>query len=214
MTDLKIRQASADDAGFLAWAILTAGRAHVQKGIWEVILGAPEEPCLHFLKKLSITGPPHPFHYSCYLLAEMNGCQAACLGGYDPVSSGYEALSQALATFNQALEGSAPKATVNGKRPRILDCIPEAVDGAWVIDSVASVRDFRRKGIVGKILEEILQRGRARGFKCAQVNVYIGNTAAQRLYEKHGFSTVEEIRDPYFESQIGAPGMACMLRNL
>lgn len=214
MENFRIRQANADDADFLAWAILMAGRAHVQKGIWEVILGAPEEQCLHFLKKLSITGPPHLFHHSCYLLAEMNGCPVACLGGYDPATSGHDALSQALATVNQPLGGSASKVPVIAKRPRILDCIPEAVDGAWVVDSVASVRDFRRQGIVGKMLEEILQRGRARGFRYAQVNVYIGNTAAQRLYEKHGFSTAGEIRDPYFESQIGSPGMACMLRNL
>jgi len=36
--DLKIRPAQAGDAAFLSWVILTAGRAHVKKGIWEVIL--------------------------------------------------------------------------------------------------------------------------------------------------------------------------------
>ena len=39
--DVKTRSARADDAAFLAWLILTAGRAHVKRGIWEVILNEP-----------------------------------------------------------------------------------------------------------------------------------------------------------------------------
>jgi hypothetical protein len=67
--DVKIRSARADDAAFLAWLILTAGRAHVKKGIWEVILNEPEDKCLAFLELLSVTQTPHLFHHSCYLVA-------------------------------------------------------------------------------------------------------------------------------------------------
>jgi ribosomal protein S18 acetylase RimI-like enzyme len=56
--------------------------------------------------------------------------------------------------------------------------------------------------------------GREKGFRCAQINIYIGNIPAQRLYEKYGFKIVDEKRDPYFEMQIGSPGMARMLRDL
>lgn len=38
MTDIYIRPARREDAKFMAWLILTAGRAHVTRGIWEVIL--------------------------------------------------------------------------------------------------------------------------------------------------------------------------------
>ena len=41
MMKIKIRAARADDADFLLWHILTAGRAHVKKGIWEFI--TPDE---------------------------------------------------------------------------------------------------------------------------------------------------------------------------
>jgi ribosomal protein S18 acetylase RimI-like enzyme len=95
-----------------------------------------------------------------------------------------------------------------------LTCIPDSVEDAWVIDSVATVQTFRRKGIVGKLLKEILEKGRQQGFKRAQINIYIGNIPAQQLYEKYGFKIIDEIRDPYFEAQIGSPGMARMLRDL
>ena len=40
------------------------GRAHVQRGVWEVILGGTERECLTFLQQLSVSKTPHLFHYS------------------------------------------------------------------------------------------------------------------------------------------------------
>ena len=68
--------------------------------------------------------------------------------------------------------------------------------------------------MTGFFTREIMEKGRLQGFKRAQINIYIGNIPAQRLYEKYGFRIIDEIRDPYFESQIGSPGMARMLRDL
>ena len=211
--NINIRPAQAKDADFLSWLILIAGRAHVQKGIWEVILGESEKECLHFLKLLSVTKIPHLFHYSCYLLAEAGGSPVSGLGGYDPTVSGNPALWQAFPEVLQKVKGSS-LTTMNDSPPRILKCIPDSFEDAWIIDSVASVVEFRRKGIVSQLLEETMEKGRLQGFKRAQINIYIGNFAAQRLYEKHGFRIVDEIRDPYFESQIGSPGMARMLKDL
>jgi len=214
MTDIRIRAASVEDASFLAWVILTAGRAHVKRGIWEVVLGMPWEQCLHFLRLLSVTVVPHLFHHSCYLVADVAGVPRAGLGGYDPNVSGNTALLQALQEVYQLIDGASPSMSQDGTPPRILGCIPEPVEGAWMIDSVAAVQEFRRQGIVGKLLEAVLTQGRAKGFPRAQVNIYIGNTAAQRLYEKHGFAIMDEMRSPYFEAEIGSPGMARMLRDL
>lgn len=214
MDDIRIRAARAGDADFIAWVILAAGRAHVKKGIWEVILGMPQEQCLHFLRLLSATAVPHLFHHSCYLVADINGIPKAGLGGYDPNTLGNTALLKALPEVYQRLEGAARNMSPDSAPPRILGCIPEPVEGAWMIDSVAAVPEFRRQGIVDKLLEAVLTKGAGKGFRRAQVNVYIGNTAAQRLYEKHGFAIVDEIRSPYFEAEIGSPGMTRMLREL
>jgi len=214
MADIKVRTAEDRDANFLSWLILTAGRAHVRKGIWEVILGIPEKQCLHFLRLLSTTVIPHFFHHSCYLVADVDSVARAGLGGYDPNISGNSALFQALPEVLQRLGGGAPSMSQDGAPPRILKCIPEPVEGAWMIDSVASVPEFRRQGIVSKLLEAVMKQGREKGFRHAQVNIYIGNTLAQRLYEKHGFAILDEMRDSYFEAEIGSPGMARMLRDL
>ena len=145
---------------------------------------------------------------------DIDGTPVAGLGGYDPAFLGTSALWQALPEVFSKLGSAIAGMPYIKQSPKIISCIPDSVEGTWVIDSVASVQRFRRKGIVSKLLKEIMEKGRRKGFKIAQINIYIGNVAAQRLYEKHGFKVTDEIRDPYFESQIGSPGMACMLRNL
>jgi len=212
--NIKIRPARPKDASFLAWVIITSGRAHVQRGIWEVILGGTEEECLAFLQKLVVTKTPHLFHYSCFLVAEVDGHPVAALGGYDPRSLGYPALRKAVIEVVQKLGMSEPDKAASARSERVLSCIPEDVGGAWVIDSVATVPEFRRQGIVSRLLEKILAKGRKQGFRRAQINMYIGNTPAQKAYEKHGFKVVDEKRHPAFEEEIGSPGMARLLRDL
>ena len=214
MRKIEIRPARPDDAHFLSWVILTAGRAHVNRGIWEVILGETEEKCLAFLELLVLTEKPHLFHYSCYLIAEAGGRPVAALGGYDPRVFGYQALRGVLPEVFKKMGMAFPDQGMNDRSARVLGCIPDEVKGAWVIDSVATLPEFRRRGIVSRLLEEMLERGRNQGFRRAQVNIYIGNRAAQRAYEKHGFNVLDEKRDPVFEEEMGSPGMARLVRDL
>ena len=214
MMNIQIRPARPEDAEFLAWLILTAGRAHVTRGIWEVILGATEQGNLEFLKLLAVTARPHLFHYSCYLIAELDGKPAAGLGGYDPKRLGYETLRRAMPEVFIKLGHSGPDPETNKRAERVLCCIPEDTEGAWIIDSVATVPEHRRKGLVDRLLAAILEKGRQEGFRRAQINIYIGNLPAQRAYEKQGFKIIDEKRHPDFEAEIGSPGMARMLKNL
>jgi ribosomal protein S18 acetylase RimI-like enzyme len=212
--ELRIRNATHYDAVFLAWLILTAGRAHVKRGIWEVILNLSERDCLTFLALLAVTDTPHLFHHSCYLLAEVEGRAVSGLGGYDPNVHGYLALQQALPEVFKEFGKISLGEMGPEKPPRITGCIPPPLDGAWVIDSVATFPDYRRRGIASRLLDSIFEIGRSKGFRQAQINIYIGNVPAQRAYEKYGFQLLDEWHDPYFEREIGSPGMARLVCDL
>jgi ribosomal protein S18 acetylase RimI-like enzyme len=214
MRNIAIRPARSEDACFLSWVMLTAGRAHVQRGIWEVILGETEGKCLAFLEVLALTEKPHLFHHSCYLIAEAGGRPVAALGGYDPRALGYRALRKVLPEVFEKMGMAFAEQRVDDRSAEVLGCIPDEVEGAWVIDSVATLPEFRRRGIVSRLLEEMIAIGRKQGFRRAQVNIYIGNTAAQRAYEKHGFNVLDEKRNPVFEEKIGSPGMVRLVRDL
>jgi ribosomal protein S18 acetylase RimI-like enzyme len=211
---LKIRSAGVNDAEFLSWLILTAGRAHVKRGIWEVVLNCSEGDCLSFLKLLTITDAPHLFHHSCYLIAETDTGPVSGLGGYDADNQGYPQLVKALPEIYGKLGKLPSKEMAAGEPPRITACIPPPVEGSWVIDSVATLPAFRRKGIVDKLLDTVLNLGRERGYRQAQISIYIGNTPAQCAYEKHGFKLLDEWRDPYFQEEIESPGMARLICDL
>lgn len=213
---MQIRSATPDDAPLLAKSILIAGRAHVKKGIWEIVIGGTEKECLNFLQHITITKIPHLFHYSHYLVAEEeDGAPMGSLGGYNPISHGYEALSQAIPEVVKKLKLNTNFAQSPEKRSsKILACIPKSVAGAWVIDSVTTFREHRGKGVAGKLLSEILKKGKSQGHSLAQVSMYIGNEPALQLYYKFGFEIFEEIRDQYFEENIGSAGMLSLVKKL
>jgi len=208
--NIAIRPATRADASFLARVMLISGRAHVERGIWEVILGRPEEEVLGFLEHISITDPPHLFHYSCFLIAEANKKSVAALGGYDPEVKGYEKLRTAVERVQAERGYSSQAHEMSQRAEKVLSCLPENIAGAWIIDSVATLPDYRRRGISEKLLERILEIGRMGGHRKTQVNIYVGNLPAQRAYEKMGFSLHEEILCPVFMEKIGSPGMASM----
>jgi len=207
--DVRIRPAVADDAAFLAWVIFAAGRSHCSRGIWDVILGWPEDVCLSYLERLVVTETRHPFHYSGFIVAEADGRPAAALSGYYPKQLGFGELALGMQEVFGAVDWSKWERADNRKGlAAIIHCLPDYEDGEWVVESVATVPQFRRQGIIHGMLRDILVKGREMGFDRGQVSVFIGNTAAQRAYEKSGFTVVGEKRHPDFEAEIGSPGMA------
>lgn len=214
--DIKIRKCVPEDAVFLAKSILFAGRAHVSKGIWEFVLDASERECLLFLEQAVVTTVPHLFHYSGALIAETpDNVPAGSLGGYDPKTHGYQSLQQALPEVYKKL--AMPETTFQDaeeRADRILQCLPREIPDAWVIDSVATVPEYRRSGIAESLLQAMMTEGRKRGFSRTQINIYVGNKPALHLYKKLGFTVIEETQDAFFEKEIGSPGMMSLVRNL
>ncbi|MCH7522995.1 MAG: GNAT family N-acetyltransferase [Chloroflexi bacterium] len=86
--------------------------------------------------------------------------------------------------------------------------------GAWITENVATKPEFRRRGLVDKLLAEMMERGRRRGATVADISVFIGNDPAQRAYEKCGFAVIAERHDREFESVYGTPGTRTLRRSL
>ena len=213
--NVRIRPARPDDASLLAWVMLMAGRSHLQKGIWDIIIGRPEDECLTFLEHLAVTEEPHMCHHTIFLIAEVDGQPAAALSGYDPVNLGEETVAPSFPIVMEKM-GLTDEDMAPGQQglAAFMTCHSDPYDGAWIVESVAARPEFRRQGAINRLLEEILEEGRRRGFKRAQVSFYIGNTPAQRAYEKCGFKYLDEKRHPDFEAEIGCPGMVRLLRDL
>jgi ribosomal protein S18 acetylase RimI-like enzyme len=149
------------------------------------------------------------------LVAELDGEPVGALSGYAPRA---KKLGHFVGSLNKVLEADGwSEAHRNLLGMRILPAVAtfsEAPDDRWIIEWVALRPEARGKGVAGKLLEAIFERGRAAGFRKTQLTVLIGNTPALRTYERAGFAIVDEKRDPTFEGIFGAPGSARMWRDL
>ena len=133
--------------------------------------------------------------------------------------SGYAAHDESLLHMAAALAAGFETLGIRGDalRERLLRmlvydaCTTPDEPEAWVVEWVATLPEFQRRGLVRKLLDAVLERGRERGHPVAQLAILIGNTSAQRAYESVGFELTYEKRTPEFEAAIGAPGMARMV---
>lgn len=213
--DIRVRPATPEDAPLIAWTMLMAGRSHLQRGIWDIIISQPEEKCLELLQYLTLTGPRHMCSYSEFLVADVDGRPAAALSGYDPQTNGELTVTEPLAeAAAKAGLTEADMAAGNDGLVKFLTCHPDEEPGAWIVEHVATRPEFRRSGAISKLLTEVLDRGRQSGFRLAQVSFYINNVPAEKAYYKAGFQYKDEKRHPDFEELIGSPGMVRLLRTL
>jgi ribosomal protein S18 acetylase RimI-like enzyme len=208
---MEIRDATKDDVAFLSWVELTAARSHLPRGPWEYIYDFSEEQTLDFLRRLLVTETVHWCHWSRFLIAEVDGKPAAALCGFDPDVHGTNAL---MSVMPQLSEGVAFDDAFMRRVGAQAAVSPDYEPGAWVTENVATLPEYRRRGLVDRLLEANLERGRAQGFNTAQIAVFIGNEPARKAYLKQGFEYKDEKRDRTFEADMGCPGMERLLRPL
>jgi translation initiation factor 4G len=210
--DVKIIDAREEHVPFIAWAQLTAFRSHLERGLWDFFVGGSEEDTLRFLEAFATTEARHWGSHQGFIIAEVDGTPAAALTGYFAAES---SLQQGIQEAAKALGWSEEDIAAGWSRAGTIGLLaPEHVPGAWITENVATLPEFRRRGLVDRLLEEILDRGRSREASVAEVGVFIGNDPAQKAYEKIGFEVVEEKRHPDFEAVYKCPGVRELRRPL
>ena len=213
MADVEIRPADRGDTRFLAWVMQAAARSHLPRGIWDVAI--PDGRArLDYLDALLGCETVSFCHHSRFLVAEIDGRQAAALSGYEP-GRHVEPLDAASDEARARLGWGEREVRDFATRMRpLVGAFPELAPERWVVEWVAALPEHRGRGLASRLLDAILERGRACGYRLAQIAFLIGNTPAQRIYERHGFEIVDAKRDPDFEAALGSPGIARMHRAL
>lgn len=213
--EFNIRKAHKDDYIFLADMIMMAGRNHISRAILEYLLGGKPNDCMTFLQMLLITSSPHLFHHSAYMIAENAEGPVAIMGGYDPKTMGYPALLAAIPEVSPILGWSdVEQNLVKERTDKLLPCLPQVADGAWVMARGATKPEARRQGTATQLIGQMIAEAKGQGFGKIQANVYIGNGPAIKMCEKAGFTIIEEKPDEFFERMIGAPGMVSLSRDI
>ena len=203
-----IRQARPEDAPFLAWCILIAGRAHLDRGWYDIAFGLDERGCLQALTRLVLTRAPSWWRHDRWLVAEVDGAPAAGCAAFGASEFGQ---SEPAITETAAALGwtEADVGQIWRRGSYVFSCTSPGPEDheAWIIENVACRPEHRGRGLVSALLARALELGRERGFPDAQISFVIGNEPAERAYARAGFSLIEERRHPDFQAAVGAPGL-------
>jgi len=204
-----IRPARADDLDFLVEVVILAARSHLQRGVWDIMFADDEVLARRIVRSILVGERPSWCRRENFLVAEVDGQPAAALSGYwdgwpemappeVEITRAAAACGLSEAALVQGFEGLAP----------FLTCLPPDLGQPWIVEWVATLAPFRRRGLVDRLLAEVLEEGRRQGHRLAQIMILIGNLPARRAYERAGFVLRDEKRTPEFEAAVGCPGLA------
>lgn len=212
---LELRDARRSDAPFLAWALQEAARAHLPRGVWDVVLPGPEAGRLALLARLCRADARSFCHHGGFLIGEVEGRPVATLSGYQPGVATQRLFLEAVdQAFGEAGWSRPEIARMLGRFAPFTTCSVEPPGDTWVVEWVATRPEQRGRGHARRLLDAVLERGRRRGATTAHLGVLIGNRGAQALYEGAGFRVVRELRHPDFEAVMKTPGLRVMERPL
>jgi ribosomal protein S18 acetylase RimI-like enzyme len=210
MSEITLRDATADDASFLAEISLLATRGHNPRGFYDVLFGLPDNELLLRFEALATTSSRSFHHYSRRVVAMVDGAPTASLAAFP---GGKEAESSLRTAVFEVLSSDDLERMLSSLVP-LSTCLMPPEEGAWTIEFVATLPRYRRLGLTGRLLQEAIQRGQKDGYRKANLQVEIGNTPAIEAYRAAGFSVIEEKRHPDFEEVMGSPGILLMSRPI
>lgn len=214
-TDVEIIEARGEHAPFIAWVMLTAARSHLPVGMWDLLCGGSERETLRFLEALATTGDAHWAHYSLFLVAEVGGQPASALAAYIEEENGAHTLLEPLRAANATVGRTDEDLAAGWVRAGSIGRVnPQHDPTTLVVEHVATLPEYRRQGLIDRLLAAALDRGRSRGAPLADVGVLIGNDRAQRAYEKAGFRVTDELLDAEFEAAYACRGIRSLRRAI
>lgn len=208
-----IRRGKTADAAFLAWVMLTASRLGPQ-GTWDLVVGGDDDECLEYLRRLALV-PRTLCHCESFVVAEIDGRPVSAVATCRFADGGWAGVGQAMARVQSDLGWST--ADVEASRARlapVLACMPADAGADWCIEFVATLPQYRRRGLVDALMRQAIQRGVVRKCSLAQIQILIGNEPAQSAYEKAGFVVHDDRQSPEFQAVMGSPGFRRLLRKL
>ncbi|MFO7963640.1 MAG: GNAT family N-acetyltransferase [Desulfobacterales bacterium] len=212
---VKTRPAKESDAPFLAWVMQAAARSHLPIGMWDLAFPGPDEQRLEKLSALIHTETIHFGHWTRFRVAEVDQKPAAALAAFENSRYGPKNLAPAMLEAFRKMDLPESELMAIPERIAPMTSIKYVYhDGRWNLEWVATRPEYRGRGIINRLLQEIIEEGRRQGFAASQVGYILGNTPAKNAYEKVGFRYVTEYSHPDFENVFGTPGIASMHLDL
>lgn len=185
MSEVIIRKATKNDIPFLAQIILLAETSNKELISYRKMFNLKDEELLNgFELVLNNEQLGHGLTYLTFLIAEVNGERAAAASAY---------IEGEFGNSNHIMTG----ALINGfgtelvieafrKNSEFKDIQIAKTAGTLQIDSVATLPEYRGKGLLKLIVEQHCKNAISKGCKELEIQVWAGNEVAILSYKKLG----------------------------
>ena len=201
---ITIKQASADDASFLAQMILQSSRAGKKEGLFDLLFGTDnDEIVLEKLEKLTQTQAKSHCHYKNFLIAQMDGKNVGTLCSYEPRIATKEAFIAALKEIGCGDEINKPLEVV-------YDCSFDTNKSRLMFDFMEELEGFIDVGVLKALMQKSLLSARLKGYRIVQTIVEIGSLESELFYKKLGFEIVDKKECEEYRELFGRTGVMLM----
>jgi ribosomal protein S18 acetylase RimI-like enzyme len=207
--DITIRPASEEDEGPVAELIYLAALANARVCPLDVMFKAAREQVLEKIALMFQNVEDNLYHYSRCLLTD------------DKVASSLYSNTTAndlMSVWRRTLGGMGHSdiemLAMVWRMRSYYRVKPTLQRDGLVIDNVATLPEFRRKGLVHLLFGRARGFAREKGFPRMELECQVGNTAALNAYEKEGFVVAQVKTHPSWERTFGTPGVMRMRLDL
>lgn len=124
-------------------------------------------------------------------------------------------LAGVINLFPADLLGEQGHELINTRRWRFLEPVFNLRDrGSLFINSLAVGRQWRHRGIGGRLLDHAYQQAKSDGYDRVSLHVWTHNLIAISFYEKRGFTTVDRVALPAHPQFPDKSGSILMCRKV
>jgi len=196
---ITIKQATAEDAPFLAQMILQSSRSGKKDGFFDLLFGSNDNSVvLPALEKLTQTQAKSRCHYKNFLIASMDGKSVGSLCSYEPRIATHEAFVAALEEIGYEESEEAMQITY--------ECDFKLNTRVIMFDFMEEVEGFIDVGILKALMQKSLLTARLKGYTIAQTIIEIGSLETELFYKKLGFKIVSQRECELYREKFGRSG--------
>jgi hypothetical protein len=195
-----IKQATAEDAPFLAQMILQSSRAGKKSGLFDLLFGTNDKATiLATLEKLTQTQAKSHCHYKNFLIATIDGKSVGTLCSYEPRIATPEAFVNALSEIGYE--------DVEESLDVVKQCRFELNKRTLMFDFMEELEGFIDVGVLKALMQKSLLTARLKGYTIAQTIIEIGSLENELFYKKMGFKVVTQKECELYKEKFGRNGL-------
>jgi hypothetical protein len=196
---ITIKQATPQDAPFLAQMMLQSSRAGKKEGFFDLLFGTNDNSAiLDALEKLAQTEAKSRCHYKNFLIASMDANPVGTLCSYEPRIATGEAFMNALAEIGCAENDEIVEI--------IHECDFKLNTRVIMFDFMEELEGFIDVGILKALMQKSLLSARLKGYTIAQTIIEIGSLENELFYKKLGFKIVAQKECELYREKFGRSG--------